>query len=379
MTHPRSAPVGPRRTARMKGAALGASSALMAALMAALTATGPAVAQDRTALHVRPVPVMDTQGFGRPLVAYTVMVPVQWQEQGGVQWDPANACNRSGYNFSWKAGLPDDSAGVAILPTITWTSQPGGPCPQLQIGSARDLLTQYVGRLIPNARVLDFRPRPDLIRDLQALVYRENASGLSYETTVDAGELLIAFTDERGRDMRASIAATAMLWRITLAGMSGMPGMTVSGGSSMPGFVAAAQAGQLDLRMAEMIRKSIRPGPEWSREIARHHAVLNRQNAQHSSRMAEITSQTNREISEIISQGYSDREAIRDRGHREQIEAIRGVETYVDPLNGGTVQLDNSYGHAWQLSDGTYVLTDDAAFDPRRALGIDGRPLHAAR
>jgi len=64
-----------------------------------------------------------------------------------------------------------------------------------------------------------------------------------------------------------------------------------------------------------------------------------------------------------------------DRLSRERSEAIRGVETYNDPYYGGSVQLDSSYNHAWQLNDGTYVLTDDPSFNPYRVFGQDGQQL----
>ena len=64
---------------------------------------------------------------------------------------------------------------------------------------------------------------------------------------------------------------------------------------------------------------------------------------------------------------------------REASEAIRGVETYNDPYYGGTVQLDSSYEYAWQLNDGTYVLTNDASFEPYAATSQEGQLLEAAR
>ena len=345
---------------------------------AVFLAAGPIAAQADTpgAIRVKPVEVTDTQGFGRPLTAFTLMVPHHWTVSGGVVWGQNTGCNRSGYNFDWRAETTDESEGIGILPVVTWQSQPGGPCPQMNIRSARDFLTQVSQRLVPNAQILDYRQRPDLLSDLQSLTSRQDYGSMAYETAVDAGEVLISFPDpETGRDMRASLMAQIILWRITTPAMFGMAGMDVSGGSSLPGFVAGAPAGRLDLRIAEAIRKSIRPGLEWQREIARHEAVLARQNRQHSSKMAQITAQTNSDISDIIHQGYRDRSAIRDRGQRESIEAIRGVETYNDPINGGTVQLDNTYSHAWQLNDGSYVLTNDNFFDPNRGYGVGGQRL----
>lgn len=361
---------------------------LGAVLAGLLAGTTPAPAQDQDAkqagvagaLHVKQVEIVDRNGFDRPLTAFTILVPSHWQTDGGVVWDPNNFCNRSGYNFAWKAGLPDDSEGVAVLPAITWTSVQGDACPQLQIGSARDLLTVYARQLLPNAQILDYRQRPDLLKDLQSLAYRQDMYGMISEMNVDAGEILLGFT-ENGRDMRASIAAQVMIWRMSSPAMPTampeivIPGIDIGGGSSLPAFAAVAPAGRLDLRAAEMIRKSIRPGLEWSQKIAQHNATMNRMQAQHASEMSRITSEANAAISDIIHQGYQDRERIRDRTQREQIEAIRGVETYNDPINGGTVQLDNTYSQAWQLQDGSYVLTDDAFFNPVQTFGMTGQQL----
>ncbi|MGV6804630.1 MAG: hypothetical protein ACWA49_10525 [Ruegeria sp.] len=333
----------------------------------------PALGQGVPGLRVHPVQVVDNTGFGRPLSAFSVMVPMHWKTKGGVVWKIDN-CNTSGYNFDWQATSQDESEGVGILPVVMWQSQPGGPCPQMNVSNARDFLTAVVERILPNASVLDYRQRPDLSRDLQALTSRQDYGVFAQETTVDAGEILVGFVED-GKDVRASIIAQIIMWRTTMPPAYGMPGMDIRGGISLPGFIAAAPAGRLDLRVSEAIRKTFTPGQEWTREIAKHHEILNRQARDHAGKMSDITSKTNSEISDIINKGYRDREAIRDRGHRETIESIRGVETYNDPYTGGTVQLDNTYNHAWQLRDGSYLLTDDPTFNPGVALGMDGQLL----
>ena len=68
-----------------------------------------------------------------------------------------------------------------------------------------------------------------------------------------------------------------------------------------------------------------------------------------------------------------------DRSSRETSEAIRGVETYDVPYHGGTVQLDSTYERAWQLPDGSYVLSNDALFDPGRDLGVDATRLEVTK
>ena len=55
---------------------------------------------------------------------------------------------------------------------------------------------------------------------------------------------------------------------------------------------------------------------------------------------------------------------------------IRGNETYNDAnAAGGQVELSNLYDHAWRLNDGSYVLSNDASFEPWRDLGLEGKRL----
>jgi hypothetical protein len=109
--------------------------------------------------------------------------------------------------------------------------------------------------------------------------------------------------------------------------------------------------------------------PEWSREIAQYTARQNAQRNQavtdalvaaHAARMDAL-----RKTGEIINGLYDTRSLTSDRMQRESIEAIRGVETYNDPLEGGPVQLDATYDHAWRVTnDNSYILTDDPNFNP---------------
>ena len=81
----------------------------------------------------------------------------------------------------------------------------------------------------------------------------------------------------------------------------------------------------------------------------------------------------------MATQGYAERSATSDRIQRERIEAIRGVETYDDPVAGGTVQLDNTYKNAWRVTNSdSYILTNDPNFNPG-AFNIQARQLTVTR
>jgi hypothetical protein len=60
---------------------------------------------------------------------------------------------------------------------------------------------------------------------------------------------------------------------------------------------------------------------------------------------------------------------------RRSIEAIRGVDSYHDPVSNSTVQLDHNFGNAWRVNNqDAYILTKDPNFDPAR-YGLEATQL----
>jgi hypothetical protein len=72
-------------------------------------------------------------------------------------------------------------------------------------------------------------------------------------------------------------------------------------------------------------------------------------------------------------------DAAGDRMQRESIEAVRGVETYHDPVGGWNVQLDANYDHAWRVNNqDAYILTKDPNFNPGE-YGIEATQMGAVQ
>jgi len=57
-----------------------------------------------------------------------------------------------------------------------------------------------------------------------------------------------------------------------------------------------------------------------------------------------------------------------DRSAERQIQALRGVETYIDPATRTRVDLTTGYQGAWTNGLGDYVLSDAPGFNPAREL-----------
>lgn len=351
-------------------------------------ATRPAPA---SVLRVRRVEIMDRQGFEKPLVAATILVPVGWRSEGGVEWTPLNNCGPAN-RFNWKATAPDGSGAIQLLPEEKWSAgnfpQPENGCVSVRISSARQYLEWYVQRYRPGARVLDYRPRPDLLEPYKALISTSNTGG-EMRSWVDGGELLIAY-QVGGRPMREAISSVGFFILTRFPTLDPSQTIELLQGQTFTGFAMRAPDGALDFRRSEALRQSMQLGPEWNARMVRasneRHSIVmesNRQMAETNRRAAaersEIIARTGREINDMQMGSWQKQNESQDRTQRETIESIRGVETYNDPHSGGTVQLSSQYPHAWQLKDGSYLLTDDVNFDPARDLGVQGQRLTPAQ
>lgn len=345
---------------------------------------GRAASHSGTALRVQRAEIMDRRGFEKPLVAYTLFVPAGWRSGGEVQYAPLNSCDPE-QTLNWQATAPDGIGMIALIPEEKWSAStiplPPDQCLHANVNTVRGYLEWWVERKRPGARILDFRSRPELTRSFQQL--EQNANGM--RSWAEAGEVLIAY-QVNGREARESITNIVFFIHTQFPSLDGSRPMELLQGMTAPGYAMRMPAGQLDFKMAEAIRQSVQSAPEWQQRINQARAERARINMEHNRRMAEINRQgvadrsaiianTAREVNQIQMGTWQSRNESMDRQQRETIEAIRGVETYNDPHYGGTVQLSNQYQHAWQLRDGSYVLTDDPNFNPNRALNMEGTLL----
>lgn len=330
------------------------------------------------AIHVEPAVIVDHSGFEQPMGASTLFLPTGWRAEGGVEWGQQHMCT-NGFAFNWRAVSPDGSMSVAVLPQHGWsssnyTSQPTGVgCENEPHTTVRQYLESVVQRFRPGARVLDFRPREDLLRETGAVNKTTPTPMGETREWGEAGEILFAYS-ENGRDMRGTLAAFVQFTLMRAdAGMGVMENLNAF---AFPAWAATAPEGRLNFAYFEALRKSLKPNPQWQQRIASHNNEIARTAIRESRKRAQITAQTYEEISRIRQESWNAYTESSDRRAREFSEAIRGVETYNDPdAPAGTVELSHYYDQAWRLNDGSYVLTNDVNFDPWGALGIEGRRL----
>jgi len=250
------------------------------------------------AIRVQQVDIMDRNGFEKPLPASTGLIPVGWQIQGGVQWGQQYLCT-NGYNVNWSARSPDGEQTIAVLPQERWeTNNYGAPpstpgCGSASFSSSQQYLTQRVGRLRPGARVLNYRPRPDLAKKFAYLNASTPTAMGGMRTWVDAGQVQFSYS-EGGREMEGVIATSTIFSMSRMSGM-GMGSMDALTGFTLPAFAAMAPKGKLNLKLVEAIRQSFLPNPEWEARISQHNTAISRV-AQQETRQAQQNRRGNQRL-----------------------------------------------------------------------------------
>ena len=341
------------------------------------------------AIRVQKAAIVDSSGFEQPMTAISLLIPAGWQTQGGVNWQQNMAgCGRRTPHLAWTARSPDGYSAIEIIPGENWngtnspvaaTAQQG--CPNVWISSAREYIQTWVHYNRPGATILDYLERADFVAEVEKQIQQQREMQQRYATPgmemrqwAEGGQALLSY-QQQGREMREIIGMSVTFSLLRMEGV--MPGEIVENLSlaSAPGYAVRAPAGQLDLNVAEMLRKSPRPNPQWVAKMAQHNNKIAQINLKGARDRSRLIAQHGEEMRKIQRESWDSYNASRDCLHRETTETIRGTETYNDPYYGGTVELDNTYEHAWQLNDGTYVLTHDPSFEPYRYLGQEGRRL----
>jgi hypothetical protein len=63
---------------------------------------------------------MDPSGFAQPVVAQTILLPVDWRVQGGVRWKVGTSCPNDMVETVFLATSPDGQLAFEILPLYHW-------------------------------------------------------------------------------------------------------------------------------------------------------------------------------------------------------------------------------------------------------------------
>jgi hypothetical protein len=155
-----------------------------------------------------------------------------------------------------------------------------------------------------------------------------------------------------------------------------------------PFMSARAPAGSYEANepLFATLARNVRPTMEWQVQIHELHMAISRM--EHEGRMADQRefarrqkqiADTHSEISDMQMAGWRERQASEDRVHRSFVNTVGGVDDFRTP-DGSSVSLPSDYDHVFTDSQGNYILTNDAFFEPaRHAPKGDWKPIEPIR
>jgi hypothetical protein len=367
-------------------------------------------AGDAHVWHMRKEEAYDTvdMGNGQPtkLVAYSMLMPADWQGKLGVYYPQPADCNVTLGQVSFTVQSADQLTGLNVLPipATAWTDNP-------RIAQQIQAVNQQMGRLqrclldkpigFENALaaaagkygtlVGKVEPIPHLSEQLAATAVQANAQlqqqgQTAMKLTASSGRQRITST-MNGKPVDAYVMAIQV--------MKTEPAM---GGGTFYSFqtplfaIVRAPQGQLDAQFGMMLAMlmSIEYNPQWQATVGQEtiHLIQIIQNTkskldQIAANMAADNARTAQRIAQIhqdtanyaanVRQSVAANRATAMDHSAQQFSLYMGDRTeYSNPATGEHVQLPSQYGHAWASSTGNtndYIVTDSPSYNPNGNVG----------
>jgi hypothetical protein len=329
--------------------------------------TQPAAGSPADALRLRLVPIRDP--MVNDLEAFSILMPVDWQVQGGVVWQHGLA------NLATVAMRVSDATSPAMLEMFPHIPHIWSPSGIFGFPQGSVYLGQYV--YPPFAQAGDYVEQVILPQHRShvaggRVVARESLPSVAAQvaqTVQEAGVSKRVLADrvrveyeEGGRTIEEDFYCVLVLAETPM-----LPGTVMWTTDRM--FSFRAEKGQLDRNasLLQAMSASLRINPAW---FARYMQVVQlwqqsqMRAIQSAGELSRYIAQTNDEITAMHREAWEGQQASRDRVSRQFSEYVRGVEAYDDPVAGHAIELPGGYRDYWVSGSGEYILSDEASFNP---------------
>ena len=320
--------------------------------------------------------------------AFRFLVPKHWIFSGGITW---NFSRNPPEPFTiYTVTSPDGKAVIQQFPRVNlfWSQNQMSQATYVQLGAT---IMQPIGAIdflqrvfIPQARpgvtdikVLETQPLPALAQySLQVSNMMLNLFGqispfnFTYDNRADSGRVQVEYI-QNGQRMVEDFTATLNYFIANMPTMSGMYVPDISWSASVTSFRTPAEEMPAKVRIFQIAIYSRYDNPAFNVGYTRMCAIITREKLRQQqaifARYQQIR-QTLAECDDIIMQVYQNKSASFDRMFDNYSQALRGVDSYVDPVNNWNIELPTGYNNAW--TNGTdYVFSDSPSYNPNVSGG----------
>lgn len=329
---------------------------------------------------------LDSEGFDRPIEAFSMLFPQGWRAEGGVQWGSIGGCRGEIARNIVKAASPDGAFEFQFLPvrSFQWAAdqfmlnvlQAGaraGGCQINQPFDAKQYIEGFARMDLGGAQASNLQFDENQMASTRRLDEQLNAigqpNGSSQQSTVAFGDL--KFPDGSEGIMTATVVNMYLRKANYVTG-----GTDVSTTTLAVPFLIRFPAGRREegARLMKMIMSSQRVNPVWKQatqnflnQIGQIEHAGNMRRIQLMGEQARAYAEAANAASDQRMRDWENRQASQDQQHKSFVQTIREVETWKD-ASGASVELTSGYDKAWTRGDGRYILSNSATFDPSSAF-----------
>jgi hypothetical protein len=338
-------------------------------------------------IKYKTVSFVDTQGIGTK--AFSMLIPENWQSSSNITWVMDNpAMPVSG---AFKAWNPNGVEEYNYFPNQALFSSTNPMNIQMFPPGSR-----YFGALVHEV----LSPE-DALTEIAVPMFRSNVEDLSVVSKQELPNLASSFAT--GTDSQTGVVTSANAAKIRieykLNGVAmeeemycviqslDIPVQSIYGTTRNVNWYMTylesfrAEKGKLDSesKIFQTISFSAKTDENW---LNKYNQVVNYliqkqiQQIQSLGQLSNIISQTSNEISDENFQAWQQNQNVYDRLATDFSNNILGVQTYKNPIDGGTVDLPSGYSSAWANSLGEYVLSDSSSYNPNIGSNLNWQQLN---
>lgn len=319
--------------------------------------------------------IYDRQGFGKPVLAYTLSMPKGWEFKGDVIWNPTAQCRIDGRQLHFSA---KNASGETIThyPAFGWTwgsieeqfaaygNPQVTPCLAAPINTAQGFLAAFVQNTRQGAQIVNMTERPDIGEFM-----RRQAGALPMPTRFEGAQASVRLANGQTEILTTAVS----IMRQPQVDMNGgMSGYSLIGMS----FGVLSHVGGEDAQLLDKVRFSLSTTPQYTGLLNQHMARMAR-----ASRPTVAPTNTGKSPGEIFSdisdssfESWKRRDAMTTAGQQRSVDGVYDRNPYAGS-NGGIVYAPTSTGRVFETQGGDVFATDDPSLEPYRDLGVDAREL----
>lgn len=336
-------------------------------------------------IKFRKIKIYDYNGFAKPVVAYTLLIPDGWKVSGGIKWDLNAKCIIGTVSNHLKAESPDKKLSFEMFPIHTWewmndptalqmaeySRQTTGKGCMLHrpMNAGRFISQVFIPEMRAGAKIIKVvntsgaaaAAREKNLEEIRAMMKLYNA-----DLETDAVLATIRYNSSTGiKDEWITTSVTEYSYNMPSATNYGSYyKYYYSTADEIMSFSAPKGELKKNDKLFSAIMASFHLNPVWGKAISDMFVNISNIQAKGAMDRSRIWSNAMNEIGETQYQSWQNSQDSQDRIAQNWSQYLRGVETYIDPNTNTSIELSSGYKQAWTDKNGDYILSDDPLFNP---------------